>query len=148
LTLNRAGGSSARKKTTLRRNIVMAWQTLSSGSSFEQQAPYSRAMFDDEWVFVSGTTGFDYATMTISDDVGEQARRTWKNIAEVLEKAGSNLGEIVQFLLIFPNREDLGVIGQVMKEVLPHKPTGTAICANLVDPRIKIEIQVTAKRKR
>jgi len=105
-------------------------------------------MFDDEWVFVSGTTGFDYATMTISDDVGEQARRTWKNIAEVLEKAGSNLGEIVQFLLIFPNREDLGVIGQVMKEVLPHKPTGTAICANLVDPRIKIEIQVTAKRKR
>ena len=126
----------------------MTWQTLSSGSSFEQQAPYSRAMFDDEWVFVSGTTGFDYATMIISDDVGEQARRTWKNIAEVLEKAGSNLGEIVQFLLIFPNREDLGVIGQVMKEVLPHKPTGTAICANLVDPRIKIEIQVTAKRQR
>ena len=126
----------------------MTWQTLSSGSSFEQQAPYSRAMFDDEWVFVSGTTGFDYATMTISDDVGEQARRTWKNIAEVLEKAGSNLEEIVQFLLIFPNREDLSVIGQVMKEVLPHKPTGTAICTNLVDPRIKIEIQVTAKRKR
>jgi len=126
----------------------MTWQTLSSGSSFEQQAPYSRAMFDDEWVFVSGTTGFDYATMIISDDVGEQARRTWKNIADVLEKAGSNLEEIVQFLLIFPNREDLGVIGQVMKEVLPHKPTGTAICANLVDPRIKIEIQVTAKRKR
>ena len=126
----------------------MTWQTLSSGSSFEQQAPYSRAMFDDEWVFVSGTTGFDYATMIISDDVGEQARRTWKNIADVLEKAGSNLEEIVQFLLIFPNREDLAVIGQVMKEVLPHKPTGTAICANLVDPRIKIEIQVTAKRKR
>jgi len=126
----------------------MTWQTLSSGSSFEQQAPYSRAMFDDEWVFVSGTTGFDYATMIISDDIGEQARRTWKNIADVLEKAGSNLGEIVQFLLIFPNREDLSVIGQVMKEVLPHKPTGTAICANLVDPRIKIEIQVTAKRKR
>ena len=126
----------------------MTWQTLSSGSSFEQQPPYSRAMFDDEWVFVSGTTGFDYATMTISDDVGEQARRTWKNIADVLEKAGSNLEEIVQFLLIFPNREDLSVIGQVMKEVLPHKPTGTAICANLVDPRIKIEIQVTAKRKR
>jgi len=126
----------------------MTWQTLSSGSSFEQQAPYSRAMFDDEWVFVSGTTGFDYATMTISDDVGEQARRTWKNIADVLEKAGSNLEEIVQFLLIFPNREDLSVIGQVMKEVLPHKPTGTAICTNLVDPRIKIEIQVTAKRKR
>ena len=126
----------------------MTWQTLSSGSSFEQQAPYSRAMFDDEWVFVSGTTGFDYATMIISDDVGEQARRTWKNIADVLEKAGSNLGEMVQFLLIFPNREDLSVIGQVMKEVLPHKPTGTAICANLVDPRIKIEIQVTAKRMR
>jgi enamine deaminase RidA (YjgF/YER057c/UK114 family) len=126
----------------------MTWQTLSSGSSFEQQAPYSRAMFDDEWVFVSGTTGFDYATMIISDDVGEQARRTWKNIADVLEKAGSNLEEIVQFLLIFLNREDLSVIGQVMKEVLPHKPTGTAICANLVDPRIKIEIQVTAKRKR
>jgi enamine deaminase RidA (YjgF/YER057c/UK114 family) len=126
----------------------MAWQTISTGSSFEQQAPYSRALFDDEWVFVSGTTGFDYATMTISDDVGEQTRQTWKNIAAALEKAGSHLGEIVQFLLIFPNREDLGVIGQVMKDVLPHKPTGTAICAELVDPRIKVEIQVTARRQR
>jgi enamine deaminase RidA (YjgF/YER057c/UK114 family) len=126
----------------------MAWRTISTGSTFEQQAPYSRALFDDEWVFVSGTTGFDYSTMTISDDVGEQARQTWKNIAVALEKAESNLGEIVQFLLIFPNREDLGVIGQVMKDVLPHKPAGTAICANLVDPRIKIEIQVTAKRQR
>jgi enamine deaminase RidA (YjgF/YER057c/UK114 family) len=125
----------------------MAWQTISTGSTFEQQAPYSRALFDDDWVFVSGTTGFDYTTMTIADDVGAQARQTWKNIAEALEKAGSNLGEIVQFLLIFPNREDLGVIGQVMKDVLPHKPTGTAICANLVDPRIKVEIQVTAKRQ-
>jgi enamine deaminase RidA (YjgF/YER057c/UK114 family) len=126
----------------------MVWQTISTGSSFEQQAPYSRALFDDEWVFVSGTTGFDYATMTISDDVGEQTRQTWKNITAALEKAGSNLGEIVQFLLIFPNREDLGVIGQVMKDVLPHKPTGTAICAELVDPRIKVEIQVTARRQR
>lgn len=126
----------------------MTWQTISTGSTFEQQAPYSRAMYDDEWVFVSGTTGFDYATMSISDDVAAQARQTWKNIADALEKAGSHVGEIVSFLLIFPNREDLGVIGQIMKEVLPHKPTGTAICANLVDPRIKIEIQVTAKRQR
>jgi enamine deaminase RidA (YjgF/YER057c/UK114 family) len=126
----------------------MTWQTISTGSTFEQQAPYSRAMYDDEWVFVSGTTGFDYATMSISDDVAAQARQTWKNIADALEKAGSHVGEIVSFLLIFPNREDLGVIGQIMKEVLPHKPTGTAICANLVDPRIKLEIQVTAKRQR
>jgi enamine deaminase RidA (YjgF/YER057c/UK114 family) len=105
-------------------------------------------MYDDEWVFVSGTTGFDYNTMTISDDLAAQARQTWKNIANALEKAGSNLGEIVSFLLILPNREDLGVVGQVMKEVLPHKPTGTAICASLIDPRIKVEIQVTAKKKR
>jgi enamine deaminase RidA (YjgF/YER057c/UK114 family) len=126
----------------------MPWQTISTGSTFEQQAPYSRALFDDDWVFVSGTTGFNYTTMTIADDVGEQARQTWKNIADALHTAGSNLGEIVQFLLILPNREDLGVIGQVMKEVLPHKPTGTAICADLVDPRIKVEIQVTAKRQR
>jgi len=126
----------------------MAWQTISTGSTFEQQAPYSRAMYDDEWVFVSGTTGFDYNTMAISEDVAAQARQTWKNIANALEKAGSTLGEIVSFLLILPNREDLGVIGQVMKEVLPHKPTGTAICAGLVDPRIKVEIQVTAKKKR
>ncbi|MBI3799935.1 MAG: RidA family protein [Deltaproteobacteria bacterium] len=126
----------------------MAWRTISTGSTFEQQVPYSRALFDDDWVFVSGTTGFDYPTMSISDDVGEQARRTWKNIADALEKAGSNLGEIVQFLLILPNPENLEVIGQVMKAVLPHKPTGTVICANLADPRIKVEIQVTAKRQR
>ena len=125
----------------------MAWRTISTGSTFEEQASYSRALFDDDWVFVSGTTGFDYPTMTISDDIGEQVRQTWKNIAAALEKAGSNLGEIVQYLLILPNREDIGVVGQVMKEVLPHKPTGTALCANLVDPRIKVEIQVTAKRQ-
>jgi enamine deaminase RidA (YjgF/YER057c/UK114 family) len=126
----------------------MAWRAISTGSTFEQQAPYSRALYDDEWVFVSGTTGFDYTTMTISEDVREQTRQTWKNIADALEKAGSSLGDIVSFLLILPNRADLEVVGQVMKEVLPHKPTGTAICADLVDPRIKVEIQVTAKRQR
>lgn len=126
----------------------MAWRTISTGSTFEQQAPYSRALYDDEWVFVSGTTGFDYATMTISEDVREQTRQTWKNIADALEKAGSSLGDIVSFLLILPNRADLEAVGQVMKEVLPHKPTGTAICADLVDPRIRVEIQVTARKKR
>jgi enamine deaminase RidA (YjgF/YER057c/UK114 family) len=122
------------------------WRTYSTGSSFEQMAPYSRAIYDDEWVFVSGTTGFDYATMSLSDDVATQCRQTWRNIESALGGCGSHLGEIVQFLMVLTDPADLPVISQVMTEVLPTRPAGTAICAALVDPRLRYEVQVTARR--
>jgi enamine deaminase RidA (YjgF/YER057c/UK114 family) len=125
----------------------MIWNRVSTDSDFEKAAAYSRAIYDDEWVFVSGTTGFDYTTMTISEDVGEQAEQMWKNVAAALESAGSGLDEIVSFLLILTSREYLAKSRPVLKKVIPHKPSGTAIICDLIDERMKIEVQVTAKRK-
>ncbi|TQM11445.1 enamine deaminase RidA (YjgF/YER057c/UK114 family) [Pseudonocardia kunmingensis] len=124
----------------------MTWQTYSTGSSFEQAAPYSRAVYDNEWIFVSGTTGFDYRTMSVSDDIASQVRQTWTNIATALRDVGSDLHEVVQYVMIMTDPADLPVIGKVMKDVLPSRPAGTAFCASLVDPRLRYEVQVTARR--
>lgn len=124
----------------------MNWQTYSTGSSFERAAPYSRAVHDDDWVFVSGTTGFDYTDMSVAEDVATQVRQTWENIASALRAVGSDLHEVVQYLMIMTDPADLPVIGKVMGEVLPTRPAGTAMCATLVDPRLKYEVQVTARR--
>ena len=123
----------------------MPWAYVSTGSTFEEQVGFSRAMYDDAWVFVSGTTGFDYATMTISDDFEEQARQTWVNVRRALEEAGSHLGEIVSFLIVLADRADFPKLLDIANG-LPHRPSGTLIVAQLLDPRMKIEIQVTAKR--
>jgi enamine deaminase RidA (YjgF/YER057c/UK114 family) len=125
----------------------MTWKKISTGSTFEKMASYSRALYDDEWVFVSGTSGFDYTTMEISDDFGTQARQMWKNVASALEQAGSGLDEIVSFLLVIKDLRDLPVNREILKEVMPHKPTGMAISAVMVDERIKVEVQATAKKK-
>ncbi|GLH95331.1 Rid family hydrolase [Phytohabitans aurantiacus] len=122
------------------------WRTYSTGSSFEAMAPYSRAMYDDQWVFVSGTTGFDYDTMSVAEDVAAQCRQAWRNVENALRECGSHLGEITQFLMVLTDPADLPVIAQVMTEVLPTRPAGTAICAALVDPRLRYEVQVTARR--
>src|SRR5581483_604954 len=83
-----------------------ARQLISSGSTFEQQIGYSRAVVDGDWIFVSGTTGFNYAAMTISDDVVEQAEQTLKNIQAALVEAGSSLDDVVRVHYILPNGAD------------------------------------------
>ena len=120
---------------------------ISSGSPFEAAAGYSRAVVDGEWVFVAGTTGFDYAAMTIADDPAEQARQTLRNITAALAEAGASLADVVRVKYFVPHIEDLPRIVPVLGEAFGAiRPAATAIICGLVDPRMKIEIEVTARR--
>jgi enamine deaminase RidA (YjgF/YER057c/UK114 family) len=99
------------------------------------------------WIFVSGTTGFDYATMTVSDDVVAQCEQSMRNIASALSQAGASMADIVRVRYILPRREDFEPCWPVLKEYLGNvRPAATMIQAGLSDPRMKIEIEVTARR--
>lgn len=126
----------------------MTRRLISSGSAFEAQIGYSRAVADGDWVFVSGTTSFDYASMTISDDVAAQAEQCFANIGKALGEAGSGLGDIVRAVYIFPNGADFEPCWPVMRKHLGEvRPAITMMVAPLMDPRMKIEIEVTARRR-
>jgi enamine deaminase RidA (YjgF/YER057c/UK114 family) len=126
----------------------MARKLISSGSRFEAEVGYSRAVVDGEWVFVSGTTGFDYAAMTIADDVVAQCRQAMRNIASALQQAEASFADVVRVNLILPRREDFEPCWPVLKEHLGDvRPASTMIQAGLSDPRMKIEIEVTARRR-
>jgi 2-iminobutanoate/2-iminopropanoate deaminase len=130
------------------RGKVMARKLVSSGSSFEADIGYSRAVVDGDWIFVSGTTGFDYATMTMSDDVVTQCRQAMRNIASALSQADASVDDIVRVRYILPRREDFETCWPVLKEYLGNvRPAATMIQAGLSDPRMKIEIEVTARRR-
>ena len=125
----------------------MSRQLIRSGSSFEQQIGYSRAVVVGDWVFVSGTTGYDYRTMTIADDVVEQTARCLQNIEAALAEAGSNLAEVVRVRYILPRAEAFERCWPTLRAAFGHVgPAATMICAGLADPRIEIEIEVTALR--
>jgi enamine deaminase RidA (YjgF/YER057c/UK114 family) len=120
---------------------------ISSGSPFEAEAGYSRAVVDGEWVFVAGTTGFDYAQMTIAEDPAEQARQALRNIAAALAEAGASLADVVRVRYYLPDLADWPKITSVLGEVFgPIRPAATALVCDLIDPRMKIEIEVTARR--
>jgi enamine deaminase RidA (YjgF/YER057c/UK114 family) len=120
---------------------------ISSGSRFEAEAGYSRAVVDGEWIFVAGTTGFDYARMTIAEDPAEQARQAFRNIETALAEAGANLTDVVRVRYYVPNPADWPAIVPVLGEVFGTiRPAATALFCGLIDPRMKIEIEVTARR--
>jgi enamine deaminase RidA (YjgF/YER057c/UK114 family) len=120
---------------------------ISSGSRFEAEAGYSRAVVDGEWIFVAGTTGFDYAQMTIVEDSAEQARQAFRNIETALAEAGANLADVVRVKYYLPDAADWPAIAPVLGEVFGAiRPAATALICGLVDPRMKIEIEVTARR--
>ncbi len=126
----------------------MARQLISSGSKFEAEIGYSRAVVDGEWIFVSGTTGFDYAAMTISDDVATQAEQTLRNIRAAMEQAGFSLADVVRTNYILPNGADFPACWPVLKKYFGDvRPASTMIIASLIDPRMKIEIEVTGKKR-
>jgi len=126
----------------------MSRRLISSGSPFEQEIAYSRAVVDGKWVFVAGTTGFDYAAMTISDDVAEQAEQCLKNIDSALREAGSSLKDIVRVTYILPNGSDFRQCWPVLRKYFDAiRPAATMISAGLADPRMKIEIEVTARKQ-
>lgn len=118
---------------------------LSSGSPFELEIGYSRAVVDGDWIFVSGTTGFDYETMTISEDVAEQAAQCLRNIERVLVEAGCAMADVARVRYIVPEREDFELCWPVLRRYFGDvRPAATMIVAGLMDPRMKIEIEVTA----
>jgi enamine deaminase RidA (YjgF/YER057c/UK114 family) len=119
---------------------------ISSGSTFEREIGYSRAVVDGDWVFVSGTTGFDYRTMTISENVVEQAEQCLVNIEKALSDAGSRIADVVRVRYILPNVADFELCWPVLRRYFGDvRPAATMISAGLSDPRMKIEIEVTAR---
>jgi enamine deaminase RidA (YjgF/YER057c/UK114 family) len=123
----------------------MSRKLISSGSTFEAQIGYSRAVVVGDWVFVSGTTGFDYSTMSIAEDIVEQTRQCFKNIEHALQQAGASLRDVVRVTYILPDGALFEQCWPVLREYFGTvRPASTMISAGLADARMKIEIEVTA----
>jgi enamine deaminase RidA (YjgF/YER057c/UK114 family) len=122
-------------------------QLISSGSSFERDIGYSRAVVVGEWVFVSGTTGFDYAAMTISESVAAQTEQCLLNIQSALQQAGASLADVVRVTYVVPRSEDFPECWPILRQYFGEiRPAAMMISAGLADPRMKIEVEVTAYR--
>lgn len=120
-------------------------RVISSGSTFESQIGYSRAVVSGDWVFVSGTTGYDYSTMTISDDVEEQTRQSLRNVGAALAEAGAGFEDVVRVHYLLPDIGDFEKIWPALQEVFGEvRPAATAFQARLSSPEMRIEIEVTA----
>ena len=121
---------------------------ISSGSKFESEIGYSRAVVDGDWCFVSGTTGYDYATMKISDDVIAQAEQAFLNIQDALEKAGFTMADVVRVRYLLPKADDFEKCWPTLRKWLGEiRPAATMFEARLASPMMKIEIEVTAKKR-
>jgi enamine deaminase RidA (YjgF/YER057c/UK114 family) len=125
----------------------MARTLISSGSAFEKVAGYSRAVVDGDWLFVAGTTGFDYATMSIADDLVAQTHQCFRNIETALKQGGSSLDDVVRVHYYLTEEayfeQAAPIFGQYFAKA---RPAATALLCKLIDKRIKIEIEVTAKK--
>ncbi len=125
----------------------MTRRLISSGSSFEREIGYSRAVVDGEWIFVSGTTGFDYSTMSIADGLVEQTEQCLRNIEAALTQAGAELKDVVRAMYILAGSEEFSDCWPILSRYFGDiRPAATMIRAGLADPRMKIEIQVTARK--
>lgn len=125
----------------------MARKLISSGSKFEAEIGYSRAVVDGKWVFVSGTTGYNYATMTISDNIVEQTEQCLKNINAALKQANASMNDVVRVTYVLPNASEFAQCFPVLKKYFGKiRPAVMMLAAGLADPAMKIEIQVTAKK--
>jgi len=123
----------------------MTKKLISSGSTFETKISYSRAVVQDNWIFVSGTTGYDYTNMSISDNIVIQTEQCFINIKNTLEQAHAKLEDIVRITYILPNANDFEKCWPIMRKYLENiKPAATMFSADLADKKMKIEIQVTA----
>jgi enamine deaminase RidA (YjgF/YER057c/UK114 family) len=121
---------------------------ISSGSTFERDIGYSRAVVDGDWIFVSGTTGYDYRTMTLRDGIVEQAEQALRNIESVLGEAGAGLQDVVRVTYIVPRAEEFRQCWPVLRKYFGEiRPAATMISAGLADPAMRIEIEVTARKR-
>ena len=122
----------------------MTRKLISSGSTFEQQIGYSRAVLQGDWIFVSGTTGFDYSTMTIAEDIAAQADQCLKNIQAALREANAEISDIVRATYVLPNADDFPKTWAILRKYFGDvRPAAMMISAGLADTRMKIEIEVT-----
>lgn len=127
-------------------SIQVTRRHIFSGSSFEELAGYARAVVDGDYVFVSGTTGFDYATMAISEDPVAQTEQCFRNIEKALTEAGASLADLVRVRVFVAQREDFEKVAPVVgRYCRAARPANTTVVAPLVDPRMKIEIEATAR---
>ncbi|UUP15912.1 RidA family protein [Nitratireductor thuwali] len=122
--------------------------TIKSGSKFEEMAGYSRAVVDGEWIFVSGTAGYNFEDGTISDDAAEQARQALRTIAQALEKAGAALSDIVRVRVFLSDRADVVGVSRVLGETFSDpRPTNTTIICGFAEEAMKVEIEITALKR-
>ena len=121
-------------------------QKISTGSPFEKQAGYSRAIRDGEWVHVAGTTGYDYTNMTMPDDVGVQADNCFKTIENALQEAGSSLKDVVRARYYITDQSYADAVFEITGKYFGEiRPAATMVVAGLVKPEMKVEIEVTAR---
>ena len=124
----------------------MSRRLISSGSTFEAEIGYSRAVVDGNWVFVSGTTGFDYRTMTIPEGLPEQTEQCLRNIQAALAEAGASLADVVRVTYVLPKAEEFHECWPVLRRYFGEiRPAAMMISAGLADARMRIEIEVTAR---
>ncbi|SLN11538.1 Putative reactive intermediate deaminase TdcF [Aquimixticola soesokkakensis] len=120
---------------------------ISSGSAFEQTMGYSRAVAQGDWCFVSGTTGYDYATMTMPDSIADQARNCFATISKALQSAGFSLADVIRVQYTITDAalvdELVPALGEALAEI---RPAATMVVAGLIKPEMKVEIEVTALR--
>ncbi|MET3792455.1 RidA family protein [Aquamicrobium terrae] len=123
--------------------------TVNSGSKFEEMAGYSRAVVDGEWVFVSGTAGYNFEDGSISDDAAEQTRQSLRTIAQALEKAGATLADIVRVRVFVADRADVMDVSRVLGQTFSDpRPTNTTIVCGFAEEAMKVELEVTALKRR
>jgi enamine deaminase RidA (YjgF/YER057c/UK114 family) len=123
----------------------MSRTLISSGSTFEAEIGYSRAVVQGDWVFVSGTTGFDYTTMTIAPDIETQTEQCLRNIEAALQQAGASLRDVVRVNYVLPDGAEFPKTWPVLRRFFGDvRPAAMMIAAGLADPRMRIEIEVTA----
>ena len=121
---------------------------ISSGSIYEEKIGYSRAVVDGDMIYMSGTTGYDYKTMTISDDIVEQTEQCFKNIIDVLKEAGSSLEDVLRVTYIVPQAKEFEKCWPVLRKHFGDiKPASTMFSAGLANEEMKIEIEVTARKR-
>ncbi len=126
----------------------MTRHLISSGSTFEREIGYSRAVVVGDWVFVAGTTGFDYSKMSIAEGLLEQTEQCLKNIASALQDAGASLADVVRVTYVLPNGAEFPECWPVLRRYFGEiRPAAMMISAGLADPRMRIEIEVTALKQ-
>lgn len=127
----------------------MTRRLISTGSPFEAEFAYSRAVVDGDWCFVAGTTGYDYATMTMPEDAAEQARNALTTIRRALEDAGFALADVVRTVIHVTDPEDHPKMGVALRDAFGEtRPANTTVVSRLLKPEMKVEIEVTALRRK